>query len=256
VSFTGGRFNIKSTSRGHRQKPCKTKLSFCNHNNFYLFQTWNKKNEKLIKSFWYLCYNLNAGRYGWLTPCSRVFLEKVIVTQLVIKFHLLWTWKFITMFTRAHHWPPSLAWWTWSTPCHPISLWYILISSFYLCIDLQSDLFPSGFLTKCMNFPISLALMHATCPAHLILLCLITLLRYGEEYKLWRSLLWNFLHPPITSSLLGLNTSSASCSQTPSVHVLLLMWKLKFHIHRKQRYNYSFVYFTFYIFTWSTQSPI
>jgi hypothetical protein len=49
--------------------------------------------------------------------------------------------------------------------------------------------------------------MCATCPAYLILLVLITILTglFGEEYKLWRYSLCNFLHPPVTSYLLGLN---------------------------------------------------
>jgi hypothetical protein len=47
--------------------------------------------------------------------------------------------------------------------------------------------------------------MRATCPAHLILLALITITILGEEYKPCSSSLCSFLHPPVTSSLLGPN---------------------------------------------------
>jgi hypothetical protein len=46
--------------------------------------------------------------------------------------------------------------------------------------------------------------MHATCLAHLIL-DFVTILMYREEYKLWSFSSYSFLHPPVTSSFLGLN---------------------------------------------------
>jgi hypothetical protein len=45
----------------------------------------------------------------------------------------------------------------------------------------------------------------ATCPAHLILLNLITRTISGEQYKSFSSSLCNLLRSPVTSSLLGPN---------------------------------------------------
>ena len=47
--------------------------------------------------------------------------------------------------------------------------------------------------------------IRATCPAHLILLDLITRTILGEQYKSFSSSLCNLLHSPVTSSLLGPN---------------------------------------------------
>jgi hypothetical protein len=94
--------------------------------------------------------------------------------------------------------PPVPAWarWIHSTPPHPFSPRSNLIPSPHLRLGLSSGLFPSGLPTKTL---------WATCPAHLILLDLICLMIFGDEYKLWSSPLCNVLHSLLTLSLLGPN---------------------------------------------------
>ena len=64
-----------------------------------------------------------------------------------------------------------------------------------------SGLFPSGFLTKTLYTPLLFPIL-AMCPAHLILLYVVTRTIFGEEYKSFSSTLCSFLHSPVNSSLL------------------------------------------------------
>jgi hypothetical protein len=83
-------------------------------------------------------------------------------------------------------------------------LGFILILSHHLCLSLLRDsillAFPSKSLHAFLFSPICLIR-----PAHLIILDLITLIILDEMYKLFRSLLYSFLQPPVTSTIFGPN---------------------------------------------------
>jgi hypothetical protein len=94
----------------------------------------------------------------------------------------------------------SLSWANWihSTPPQPISLRFILIPSSYLHLVLPSGLFPLGFPTKTLYTYLS-SPMCTTSPTPLILVDLICLVIFGDEYKIWCFSLCNFLilHPSV-----------------------------------------------------------
>ena len=91
----------------------------------------------------------------WLTPLSRVFLEKLTGFQLVKNFPAFyWTRRFITAFISARHLSLSWASSIQSRPPHPTSWRYILIFSYHLHLGLPSDLFPSVFPTKTLYTPL------------------------------------------------------------------------------------------------------
>ena len=137
-----------------------------------------------------------------LAPWNRVLIENLTGSQLVKKFPAFYgTWRFITAFTTLPYSEPYQ-----SNPYpHPIFWRAILILSSHLCLGLASGFFPSCFPTKTLYAPL-LSSIHATCPAHLILLDFITRTILGEEYRLLSSPLCNFLCSSVTLSLLHQNT--------------------------------------------------
>jgi hypothetical protein len=78
---------------------------------------------------------------------------------------------------------------------------------------------------------------------------LICLMISGDKNKLWSSPLYNILHSPITSSLLGTNILSVPCSQTLSVHALPFPLHVRPNLTPIQNnwQTYGFVYFNLYV---------
>ena len=86
-------------------------------------------------------------------------------------------------------------------PFHFLKIHYILFPS----IPASSKWFLSLKLSHQNPVYTAVLPLHATCPAHLILIDYITRTIFGEQYKSLNSSLCNFLHSPVTSSLLGPN---------------------------------------------------
>ena len=78
-------------------------------------------------------------------------------------------WRFITVFTTAHHFSLSWARSIHSTTSQPIYLISILVLLSHLSLGVQIGLFLLGFLTKNLHAPL-LSPLRAICPTHLILL--------------------------------------------------------------------------------------
>jgi hypothetical protein len=120
----------------------------------------------------------------WYVSCSLMELSpsweaaNCAATQELPAFY--GTWRFITVFTRPHHWSLSWARSIQSIPDHLISLRSILILSTHLHLGRHSGLFPSGFPTNIL-YAFLFSHIRATCPSHHTLLDFNIVTMIGEE---------------------------------------------------------------------------
>ena len=142
-----------------------------------------------------------------LTPYSTVLLEKANRFSASQEIPLiLWNKQFHYCICSARHLSLTRARSIQCMTPHPIVWRCILTLSSHLYLGLPSGLFHSGLPTKTLYTPL-LSPIRATCSSHLILLDLIARKILGEEYRSLSSSLCNFLHSPVTLSLLDPNYS-------------------------------------------------
>ena len=143
----------------------------------------------------------NIDNTAILSYSSKVLFQKLTVLQLVKKFPSFY------VHYRFHICLPPVPILSQTNPVYdspPTSWKSISILFSHLHLGLTSEHFPSGSPTKSLYMPPHSPLCD-TCPAHHILLDLITWKILSNQYKYLSSSLCSFLHSPVTSSLLGPN---------------------------------------------------
>jgi hypothetical protein len=160
---------------------------------------------------------------------------------------ILWNPKLITVLTRALHWSLFWARSIQSIPSHLISLRSILILSIHLRLGLPSGLYPSGFPPNTL-YAFIVFHIRATNPAHLILLDLIIIIIFGEEYKSWSSsvcsFFLNFCH---SISLLSKYSPQHPVLKHSKAIFLPYSQRPSFTPIQNYKQNYSFVYSNVYV---------
>jgi len=115
---------------------------------------------------------LTSGIASRWTNSTEHDLQKLTVPRLIIQlFAPYGTWRFVTVFTTAHHVSLSLARWIHSTSTRPISVTPTILYP-HLHLGLPSGVLPSHFPIK-MYFSSSLVSVHWVC-------------LLGENCKSWR----------------------------------------------------------------------
>jgi len=147
--------------------------------------------------------NYGSARHGYLltwslTPWSRVLLEKLKGPQLAKRFPAVYeTWRFITEFTNARHLTLSWASSIQSMPPNPTPWESILISVLPSIPGSSKWSLSLGFPQQNSVYTCLLSPIRATCPAHLILLDLITrtIFMHGNLFRKKNSnLIWKLVH--------------------------------------------------------------
>ena len=159
------------------------------------------------------------------------------------------SWGFIFMSRKFHHLSICRARGILTVPTKHISWRYILVLFSHPFIGLAGDLCPSDFSTNmlpCMPFS---SLTCSTCPAHLILLDLITWVIISGEYNSWNFSSCIFIQCPVISFFIGQNIffSILFCNTLSSV------WEIQFHTHINNRQNHSYVFFILLVFGYQTR---